>query len=339
MNTLRQLLFSLSVISLGLVVAGTKACQEDYDLGSKTKVSETPTSDPNDDDDKDNDGNTTDDDDSTDDDTDDNDDKDGDSSTGNDDNNDDSTDNDNDNDNDDNDGSTDNDSDSDSDDNNDDDDNSTLRSATVDQAHAMLGEVAEIARTQAQKQGEDEGGNWLGSAFLNGPVQGADSSALDSDRDGFTDQVEREVGSDSQSSQSFPRVEQTVSFVDRLKSFDSDNDGALVTDEKTLGLNPTKADSDGDGCPDGIEIVSDSNPLDALDVPLDTDGDCVADKFEKQFGSSLDSRDTDSDQLEDGEELIYGTDPTSQDSDGDGILDGYEIKNRFDPVVPHRVRR
>ena len=75
---------------------------------------------------------------------------------------------------------------------------------------------------------------------------------------------------------------------------------------------PTKADTDGDGLRDDIEVL----PWNEGTNPLDPD--------------------TDHDGLSDGDEVqIYGTDPKNPDTDGDGVSDGQEVNvDKTDPLVP-----
>ncbi|HEX3743971.1 MAG TPA: Ig-like domain-containing protein [Bryobacteraceae bacterium] len=68
-------------------------------------------------------------------------------------------------------------------------------------------------------------------------------------------------------------------------------------------------DSDGDGVPDWLEILSGTDPLNP-----DTDGDGLTD-FEELF--------------------IYHTNPQDPDTDGDGLYDGLEVLFRSDPLDPN----
>jgi hypothetical protein len=95
-----------------------------------------------------------------------------------------------------------------------------------------------------------------------------------------------------------------------------------------LGTDPTKADTDGDGWPDGTEIIFDtSHPDDA-----DTDDDGLTDPNDPIPYNA----DIDNDGLTDGEELIYGTRIHDADTDGDDDLDGWEIDRGYDPL--NRIR-
>jgi hypothetical protein len=105
---------------------------------------------------------------------------------------------------------------------------------------------------------------------------------------------------------------------------DTDGDGLDdgVEDANRNGVvdagetDPTRADTDGDGWGDALEPACGSDPTDALDVPLDTDGDGTCDALDD---------DKDGDGLSDAEEAALGTDPLLADSDGDGLDDGAEV--------------
>lgn len=91
--------------------------------------------------------------------------------------------------------------------------------------------------------------------------------------------------------------------------------------EYSTVLDPTVADSDGDGVLDGDEIALGSNPL-----STDSDGDGLTDGEEVAAGSSPVLVDTDNDGFSDFKELrIHLTDPLKYDTDGDGLPDGDEI--------------
>jgi len=71
-----------------------------------------------------------------------------------------------------------------------------------------------------------------------------DDRAMDSDRDGLPDVVEREMGTD-------------------VLDPDSDDDGLSDFEERELGTRPLVNDTDGDGFKDGLEVAMGSNPLDS----------------------------------------------------------------------------
>jgi len=92
---------------------------------------------------------------------------------------------------------------------------------------------------------------------------------------------------------------------------DSDNDGLLDNQEKILGTNPLKRDSDGDSVSDAIEIGMDIN------APQDSDHDGIIDALDKD-----DDNDNVLTKLED---LNKDGSPINDDTDDDGVpnyLDG-----------------
>ncbi len=96
------------------------------------------------------------------------------------------------------------------------------------------------------------------------------------------------------------------------QAVDSDKDGLDDVREKSIGTDPQKSDTDGDGLSDGDEvIVYKTNPLLA---------------------------DTDNDGLTDGDEvLIWHTNPLNPDTDGDGYPDGTEVRNGYSPLGPGKL--
>lgn len=118
---------------------------------------------------------------------------------------------------------------------------------------------------------------------------------IDSDQDGISDAEEEKIGSDPFSPDTdrdglFDGIEysfaknfasnQMMNFVleHQGKTYsDADEDGISDAYEKKYGLDPNKADTDGDGYPDGLEAFS---PLE-ITPPLDRDEDGAADALEK----------------------------------------------------------
>jgi len=89
----------------------------------------------------------------------------------------------------------------------------------------------------------------------------------------------------------------------------------------TYILDPTNADTDGDGLNDLQEISLSTDPRDQ-----DTDDDNVSDGDEVVLGINPKDKDSDNDGLEDGDEVLtYKTDPTKIDTDLDTLSDGDEI--------------
>ncbi len=123
-----------------------------------------------------------------------------------------------------------------------------------------------------------------------------------------------------------------ISYVIGGTDNDADNDGLKKSEEKQLGTDPDKADTDGDGLSDGDEVNKyHTNPLKA-----DTDGDGLSDGDEvMKYKTDPLKADTDGDGLSDGDEVMkYKTDPLKADTDGDGFNDGIEVLNKTDPLDP-----
>ncbi len=73
-------------------------------------------------------------------------------------------------------------------------------------------------------------------------------------------------------------------------------------------------------------------PPEAVQKPVDSDGDGLTDAEEAQLGTNPQSADTDQDGLSDDEEVkVWHTDPKNPDTDGDGYLDGQEVRGGFNP--------
>ncbi|HYW34003.1 MAG TPA: OmpA family protein, partial [Balneolaceae bacterium] len=106
-------------------------------------------------------------------------------------------------------------------------------------------------------------------------------------------------------------------------TLDSDHDGLTNAQEKKIGTNPHKADTDGDGLTDGQEV----NKYHTNPTNPDTDGDGLTDGQEvNSYHTNPKKADTDGDGLSDGAEINkYHTNPLKKDSDGDGLTDGQEV--------------
>ena len=110
---------------------------------------------------------------------------------------------------------------------------------------------------------------------------------------------------------------------------DNDNDGVPDNVEAALGLDPHKADSNGNGILDGDE---------------DSDGDGLTNSWELLFGYDPKSKDTDGNGIPDGQEdpdndgltnlreFALHTNPVVADSDGDGWSDEAEVAGGSDPL-------
>lgn len=172
-------------------------------------------------------------------------------------------------------------------------------------------------------------GNWIGA------IGDEQNSIIDSDGDGFIDDLEIRIGSDPRSAQSFPN-KTTTELASRVSGKDSDYDGMSDQEEIASNTDPLSRDTDSDGCIDDLEIEAGTLPNDSndrIDRGSDTDGDCVIDLLESKRTTNPNNVDTDGDRLQDGDEIAIGTDPFGKDTDGDGILDGAEVRIGSDPMI------
>ncbi|MFC1609447.1 VWA domain-containing protein [Myxococcota bacterium] len=124
---------------------------------------------------------------------------------------------------------------------------------------------------------------------------------------------------------------------------DSDADGVPDSIEIDTGLDPTLADSDGDGFRDGIEVAS-QGALDPFqpdpgcdDAQLDSDGDGLSDCEESAVGTLTHDPDSDDDLVLDSMEVLIGTSPllddTTADADLDGISNLDELRSHLSPTL------
>ena len=114
-------------------------------------------------------------------------------------------------------------------------------------------------------------------------------------------------------------------------SDDNDGDGVTNGDEKKLGTDPNKADTDSDGLSDGEE----ANMYKTDPRKADSDGDGLNDGEEvKTHKTDPTKADTDDDGLSDGQETNqHKSDPLKSDTDGDGLNDGQEVnQSKSDPT-------
>jgi len=147
---------------------------------------------------------------------------------------------------------------------------------------------------------------------------------LDPDFDGLANSNEFAVGThpgnsdtdndlmpDGWEAQYIPHLSPTNDDANAGTSGPPDYDGMRNLDEYNRGTDPTKADTDGDGMPDGWEFTyplacNPTNPADSV-VDYEPDG------------------------LANGDEYLWDTNPQVADTDGDGVSDGDEVANGSDP--------
>ncbi len=181
-------------------------------------------------------------------------------------------------------------------------------------------------------------GNWLGNAFGKGGSNEALAGWVDSDGDGFADSVELTHESDPNDAMAVPAGIVSTKLDERVRSYDADLDGVSTGEELRLGSDPNSSDSDGDGIADGAEVLSGGNPLKPDDRYIDRDGDGLSDTYETENSLDPEQLDSDSDGLRDDIEVVVGSDGRNPDSDGDGIADGKEFDLGSDPTAPERLK-
>lgn len=183
---------------------------------------------------------------------------------------------------------------------------------------------------QAAQTGESpKGDNWLGDNFK----KDGGSDWKDSDADGFSDELEERKGGDADDAGVIPQNVFSTNYASRLEVVDADQDGIVDGQEEKFNANPLNPDTDDDGRPDGIEVLSGGSPSQGGDSYVDTDGDGLSDSYEREHGMNHEAADSDSDGVRDDREIILGSNPVKVDSDGDGISDGREVQQGSDPIV------
>jgi hypothetical protein len=181
-------------------------------------------------------------------------------------------------------------------------------------------------------------GNWLGEAFGKGGGGESKGGWLDSDGDGYSDALELSHDSDPNDSMAVPAGIMSTRLDDRVRSFDPDLDGLSTGEELRLGSDPNSSDSDGDGIADGAEVLSEGSPLSPDDRYIDRDGDGLSDSYETENSLNAEQLDSDGDGLRDDLEVVVGSDGRNPDSDGDGVSDGREFDLGSDPTVQERFK-
>ncbi|MEO3815972.1 transglycosylase SLT domain-containing protein [Plantactinospora sp. B24E8] len=136
-----------------------------------------------------------------------------------------------------------------------------------------------------------------------------------------------------------------VETAPELGGADTDQDALTDALERRLGLDPLRADTDGDNLSDSYELVTaGTDPRRA-----DSDGDRLNDAFELARGLdptspdsdadghldgsfTADQLDADRDGLDDNLERVIGLDPRLADSDADGFGDALEYQSDSNPL-------
>jgi len=194
----------------------------------------------------------------------------------------------------------------------------------VDTANDKSAVKAKMDSTGADTIPEDK--NWLGKAFIGDSE--ASSGWVDSDNDGFSDELEARLKDEGEE-----LILPESRLVDRVDAYDQDLDGFEDRQEIEQGLSPNSSDTDGDGYLDGLEVLAGSSPVDKNSRPKDGDSDGAPDVLEEALGLDLSVADTDSDKLEDRMEIVLSSDGAITDTDGDGIADGKEVDLGSDPLI------
>lgn len=164
-----------------------------------------------------------------------------------------------------------------------------------------------------------------------------EGGSADHDKDGLTNDQEKELGTDPKNPDTdgdgLTDGEEINQYQTDPKKVDSDGDGLSDYDElKKYSTNPNKADSDDDGLSDADEIQNYKTDPNKSDT--DKDGLSDGDEIQKHKTDPLQS-DTDGDGLSDGEEVMkYKTDPLVADTDKGTIADGIEVKRSTNPLDP-----
>ena len=158
-----------------------------------------------------------------------------------------------------------------------------------------------------------------GDGLTNGEelALGTNAALADTDVDGLSDFVETRGANPTN-----PLVADSDGDGLSDGAEDADHDGARDGTE----TDPNAADTDTGGVGDGAEVAAGTDPLDATDDPIDSDGDGLTDAEEAVLLTSPTNPDSDGDGLSDFLEVRASnpTNPLHFDTDGDGMQDSVE---------------
>ena len=186
----------------------------------------------------------------------------------------------------------------------------------------------------------------------------------DDDNDGFSDEQEGELGTDTLDADSDDDgLHDGLEGVLGLDPLETDTDGDSIYDGTEYGrtesilltltfgadtnravfradgcptstTNPANPDTDGDGQRDGQEDSNQNGCVDGCEVATGIDATLKCSEFDpnKQTDVLFDS---DGDTIPDTDEKVLGTDPNNSDTDNDRLLDGLELNvYKTDPLNP-----
>jgi hypothetical protein len=146
------------------------------------------------------------------------------------------------------------------------------------------------------------GGNWLGEAF----TKDSEGAWRDKDGDGYSDTLEEERQSDPQDSGSTPQLGATTKLDERVRPQDVEREADRRGDESRMADDDeVELDADTDGIPDEVENQRGMNPKAG-----DSDADGIRDDRELVLGTNPLRVDSDSDGISDAREYSAGMDPT-----------------------------
>jgi hypothetical protein len=158
-------------------------------------------------------------------------------------------------------------------------------------------------------------------------VHGSDPNLIDTDSDVMPDGWEVAFGL-SPTNGTNGTIDSEPDGMTSLAEYQfSSNALGAVLFVPTNGLNPTVADTDGDGIPEGWEVYFGLDPLDVADGALDPDADGMTSAEEYAFSTNYFASVT--------FDPATGLSPTNSDTDADGFTDGQEVSVGSDPLDPN----